>query len=99
MKTRIVVTKKDIKKAREWRAMRNRAVYRGGSWVPGITENCPIAKALQRRFVDKSIKVGYYEIIGGPLDGVSIISSKAMRFMDQFDSHKSVKPFSFTVER
>ncbi len=84
MKIQVNVTEKDIQKAIEQR----------GNTL--LSKCCPIWQALHRMYPDKDIEVGLHTVF--------FLSKNAMylplvaeALIHDFDSHRIVKPISFTL--
>jgi hypothetical protein len=61
---------------------------------------CPIARALQRQ-VDTDVTVGAslaFWATGAPYQAVSALPPEARQFIYEFDSGRTVYPFTFNLE-
>lgn len=84
------VTQKDIDDATEWR--------RHGGGLCDIAWNCPVARALKRRFKTENASSGWNEAI---IDGCAYnMPDTVKRFVHAFDRRlEDVKPFTFKMEK
>lgn len=84
---RVVVTQKDIENG-----------------VPDRNMECPIALSLRRRLHSEDVRVYQSKFsISYLIDDVWAtdvfeLPSKAMNFIERFDDHQKVKPFTFEID-
>jgi hypothetical protein len=66
--------------------------------IGGDCHKCPIALAARRTFINKIVIVFDKSIHVSGI-GLMYIPIAAQEFIDSFDVHATVKPFSFIVEK
>lgn len=68
----------------------------------GVSEDpklCPIACAMKRTYGDDpNADIGFLEITIAGKRCIYVTPKKAEKFMNRFDDHKAVKPFSFSAK-
>lgn len=61
----------------------------------GVPTNCPIARAIRRVTKHEYVSVGSWSAGVGPL--IVNLPYDAIRFVEEFDSRHTVKPFRFEL--